>query len=217
MNLVELVKSKVKDDSGKLTDPDDYLTAITSALNRYSKVRPFPVVVDIPGTGANDCELPSDWLDGFSSVTSVEYPVDLVPEQILDRRDWKIYGTPSGKKLRLLNMKLPASEVLRLTYTVCHTEDSVSAVDLEADSDLAASVCCSMLSAASGQNSTPTIQADSVDYGSKTDQFRRLADFLESRYKGHLGIKDSDTVGAAMASAAPQDSGRTRLTHGRRG
>lgn len=215
MNLVELVKSKVKDGSGKLTDPDDYLSAVTEALNRYSKARPLEVVVDIPGDGGHDYGLPSDWLTGFSSITTLEYPVDQVPEQIVDRRDWKIYSSPTGSKLRILTAKPSATEMLRITYTVYHTEDSVPAVDLDAVGNMAASVCCSILAAAFGQSGEPTIQADSVNHGSKTDGFRRLADFLEGRYKAHLGIKDSDTTSAAMATAAPPDRSRIRLTHGR--
>ena len=216
MNLVDLVKSKVKDSSGKLTDPDDYLSAVTEALNRYSKARPFETVADIPGDGGHDYDLPSDWLDGFSTIPALEYPVDQVPEQIIDRRDWKIYSTPAGKKLRLLTVTPAADETLRITYTVYHTEDSVPAVDLEAVANLAASVCCIMLAAAFGQSSDSIIQADSVNYGSKADSFRRLAGSLEGRYKEHLGIKDSDTVTAAMATAAPPDSTRIRLTHGRK-
>lgn len=215
MDLVDLVKSKVKDSSKKLTDPDDYLSAITEALNRYSKVRPLPAVVDIPGDGGHDYDLPSDWLDDFSTITSLEYPVGSVPEQIVDRRDWKIYSTPAGRKLRLLAVNPAPDETMRITYSVCHTEDSVPAVDLDAVANLAASVCCSILSAAFGQSNNPIIQADSVNYGSKTDEFRRLADFLEGRYKEHLGIRSTDTVSAAMATAPPPDSSRIRMTHGR--
>jgi hypothetical protein len=58
--------------------------------------------------------------------------------------------------------------------------------------------------------------ADSVNYGSKTDEFRRLADSLEKLYKTHLGIRETDTAAAAMATAPPPDPVPARLTHARR-
>lgn len=216
MNLIDLIRAKVKDDSGKLTDPDDLLSAATEALNRYSKARPLEVVVDIPGSGSHDCDLPIDWVEGFSAILQVEYPVDRVPAVIIDRRDYSIYATPAGKKLRILIATPDADENIRQTYTIMHSEDSVPVVDLEAVANLAASICLRQLAAAFGQTGDSTIGADVVNYRSKADEFRRLADSFEGLYKSHLGIKDNDTVTAALVTAPAPDDGRTRLIHGRR-
>lgn len=215
--LIDYIRSKVKDDSGKITDPDDLLNAATEALNRYSKVRPHvPLPVDIPGSGSYDCDLPIDWIDGFSDMLQVEFPVDRVPANIIDRRDYSIYAGPTGKKLRILIAQPDTDEMVRQTYTILHSEDSVPAVDLEAVANLAASICLRQLAAAFGQTSDPTIQADTVNYRSKADEFRRLADSFEGLYKTHLGIRDNDTVAASMTVAPPPDSTRTRLISGSR-
>lgn len=206
--LIDIIRSKVKDDSGKLSDPDDLLSAATEALNRYSKFRPLQVVTDIPGSGGYDCDLPIDWVEGFSEILQVEYPVGRVPANIIDRSYYSVYAGPDGKKLRILIATPDADELVRQTYTVLHTEDSVPAADLEAVANLAASICFRQLAAAFGQTSDPTIQADVVNYRSKTDEFRRLADSLEERYKDHLGIKASDTTPAAMAVAPPPQNTR---------
>lgn len=210
MNLIDLIRSKVKDDSGKLSDPDDLTNSCTEALNRYSKVRPLEVVVDIPGGGTHDVDLPIDWIEGFSSVIQVEYPVDRVPAEIIPQRFCQIYASPTGKKLRVWTINPTADEMVRQTYTILHSEDSVPVVDLEAVANLAASICCRILANALGNTSDPTIQADVVNYRSKSGEFTRLADKLEGLYKAHLGIKDDDTVAASMVTATPPDTRRTR-------
>lgn len=206
--LIDLIRGKIKDDSGKLTDPDDLTSSATEALNRYSKARPLEVVVDIPGSGTHDVDLPIDWVEGFSSILQVEYPVDLAPANAIDRNDYTIYATPTGKKLRIIIATPDSDENVRQTYTILHSEDSVPIVDLEAVANLAASICLRQLAAAFGQTSDSTIQADTVNYRSKADEFRRLADSFEGLYKSHLGIKDNDTVAAASVVAAPPEDSR---------
>ena len=212
--LIDMIRPKIKDDSGKITDPDDLILAATEALNRYSKARPLEVVVDIPGAGTYDVALPIDWIDGFSNILQVEYPTDRVPANIIDRRDYSIYATPTGKVLRILIAQPDTDENVRQTYTILHSEDSVPACDLEAVANLAASICLRQLAAAFGQTSDSTIQADTVNYRSKADEFRRLADSFEKLYKTHLGIKDNDPVAAASVVAPPPDNTRMRLISG---
>lgn len=205
MNLIKLIRAKVKDDSGKLSDPADLFSAAAEALNRYSKARPLEVVADLPGTDSHDCALPAGWQDGFSTFVQVEYPIDSVPAEIIDRRFYQLYAAPAGKKLRIWNTNPTADEFVRLTYTTLHTEATVPSVDVEAVANLAASICLRQLAAAFGQTSDSTINADVVNYRSKSDEFRRLADSFESLYKAHLGITGNDTVAAASLTAPPPD------------
>lgn len=213
MALYDLTKGLVKDDSGKLSDPADYEQGIAAALKRYSKHRPRVAVADLPGTGGNDLDLPADWLPDFSAVTSCEYPVGNVPATLLDRDLWQLYSTPAVTRLRLLAAQPGATETVRITYTILHDEASVPESDLDALACLAAANCLRQLAAAFGQTSDPIIQADVVNYRSKSDEFRRLADSLEKQYKDHLGLKDSDTTPPAMVTARPPERRRTRLTH----
>lgn len=204
--LIDLIRGKIKDDSGKLTDPDDLVSAATEALNRYSKARPFEVVVDLPGSAGHDCDLPIDFIDGFSSILQVEYPVDRIPANIIDRADYSIYATPTGKRLRILIAAPAVDEFVRQTYTILHSEDSVPAVDLEAVANLAAATCCRQLAVAFGNTNDPIIQADVVNYRSKGDEYARRAKELETLYKNHLGVKDNDTVAAGMTTAPPPEN-----------
>ena len=82
-----------------------------------------------------------------------------------------------------------------------NTETTVPDNDLDAVANLAAANCLRRLAAVYGQTSDPTIMADSVNYRSKTDEFRRLADAFEQQYNDHLGIGKDAPVSAACAIA----------------
>lgn len=211
--LITLVQGKVKDTANRLTDPEDYNAAISEALSAYSRVRPVEAVADIPGTGGHDVDLPEGWQADFSGVLAVEFPIGTVPETCVDPRDYKLYRTPAGIKLRLITLTPAITDSIRLTYTLRHQDETtVPAGDIEAVANKAAAVCCRIISAGYGQSSEPLIQADSVNYGDKVDSYRRLADALEKQFNDHLGLGDDTPVQAAMATAAPPQR-RSRLTH----
>lgn len=212
--LTDLIRGKVRDAAADLVE-SDYLTALAEALKTYGRHRPRHLVADLPGNGSNDLPLPADWSDGVSSVVSIEYPVGQVPEILFDHGDWGYYRSPAGLQLRLLTAAPAVGESVRLLYTTLHTEATIPVIDEEAVANLAAAVCLRQLAARYAQTSDPTIAADVVNYRTKADEYRRLADSYDGRYRSHLGLKDTDTVPAAMVVAAPASGGRTRLTHGR--
>lgn len=211
--LYDLVTHKVKADSARLTEMDDYLPAIDAALARYSKHRPKEVAADLDGNGTRDLSLPEGWLPDFSRILAIEYPIGDEPETLLASDAWKFYRAPAGLKLRLLEDTPAVGEFVRVTFTVIRAEADVPVSDEDAVACLAASICLRTLAALYGQTSDPTIQADVVNYRSKTDEFRRLADSLEERFNAHLGIDPKGSAPAASAIAAPSKSDRTRLTH----
>lgn len=211
--LIERVRNKLKDDSQRLTDEADYWPAVEAALARYSKHRPLELTVDLAGTGGPDLALPEGWLADFSRVLAVEYPVGDCPESLLEEGEWSIYRTSEGHRLRLRWDKPETGESVRVTYTALRLEADVPVVDLDAVACLAASSCLRTLAALYGQSSDPTIAADVVNYRSKTDEFRRLADALEERFNTHLGIDPKGTAPAASAFGADPARYRFRMTH----
>jgi len=215
MNLYDLIKNLVKDSSGKLDDPTDYENNIAAAIKQYSKHRPLELCADIAGEDSPDIALPADWAPGFSTVSAIEYPIGDVPESLIDSRDWRFYKTPSALYIRFSDVRPASAEEVRLQYTGLHSEATIPVNDLDAVANLAASYCCRQLAAAFAQTNDPTIQADSVNYRSKSSEFTALANKLEGLFKSYLGIRDNDTTAAAMATAPPPDTKRPRLTHGR--
>lgn len=192
---------------------------IAAALERYSKHRPKVDVVDITGDGTHDYATPTGWIDEFSSIVSVEYPVGDVPESLLDADDYKIYQTTSAKKVRLINDAPPATETFRVSFTVPRTATTVPSGDVDAVAKLAASFCLEELANAFAQTGDSTIGADVVNYHSKSSEFAARAKRLMQLYKEHMGLKDGDT---APAAAVIRDfdqkypGGLDRLTHPRR-
>jgi hypothetical protein len=194
-------------------ETDDFTNAIDAALATYSKHLPKKVATDLAGDGTHDLELPADWVDEFSVIKSVEYPVDEVPAILIDKSDWMFYIATDGRVLRLLSDTPETGESVRITYTVPRLETDVRVIDEDAVASLAAANCCDVLANIFTQSGDSTISADSVDHRSKGDEFARRAKALRQRYFDHMGIKaDAPQPGISTVAEAPAD-GRIRLTH----
>lgn len=198
--------------------------AINAGLKKYSGHRPRIVVEDEVGNASFDYALTllADWVEGFSTIKSVEYPVDDTVEaaDILDEDAWQIYQKPAGKVLRLLENSPVATEDLRITYTAIHTctdaACSVPAYDEEALQILTAAIFCDMLAAYYSQTSDSTIQADSVDHKSKASEYSYRARAYRKIYYDHLGIKEGETPAASVTKGQDLLAGwGDKMTHGR--
>ena len=218
-NILDDVIALVKDDAGILTDPNDYESHVKTALARYSIDRPGSAVVDIVGDSGHDYDLPAGWVQGFSKVECIEYPVGNVPADYLDAGHFLIYREPTGDKLRLLSVTPTAAESFRVTYTVARTATSVLDNDVEPFKWLVAALCCEQLANSYTQTSDPSIKADSVDYNSKGREYASRATRLKKQYLNHLGLKDGPALKPASAildTNTAYPDGRPRLTHRRR-
>lgn len=215
MALIDSVVSKVKDDSGRLTVTDDYQPAITAALERYSVHRPREVVVDVTGTGGHDVTLPASWVDEFSTLRSVEYPVDEVPAEFLTVDEWTVYNSPAGKVLRLVGDTPAETDSLRLTITVPRAEAQIKTGDTDAVASLAASFCLDTLANLFASANDPTIMADVVNYRTKSVEYASRAKALRRLYRDHVGI-DEDGGAPASMTVVPPPAGGIGLTHWRR-
>ncbi|WP_298434571.1 hypothetical protein [Geobacter sp.] len=210
-----LITAKIRDASGELKE-SDLLAALTEALKCYSKHRPLPLCADIPGQDGADIPRPDDWAEGISTIELIEYPIGKVPESLIDSRDWRFYRAPSGIFIRFATITPASTEQVRVLYGGLHTEATLPVADEEAVANLAAAVCLRQMAARYGQTSDPTIGADVVNYRSKTDEFRRLAQAYEEAANAHLGIGTKTDTAPASVTAPRPDSKRVRLTHWRR-
>lgn len=198
---------------------ESYDRHIAAALSRYSKHRPGSDVADITGDGTHDYDLPDAWVDEFSSIVSIEYPIGEVPESLMDEDDYKIYRTADAKQIRLLSDAPAVTESFRVTFTVPRGATTVPDGDVDALSMLAASFCLEELANAFAQTGDSTINADVVNYRSKSSEFSSRAKRLLQLYKEHMGLKDNDTVPAAAVIRDVDQKypgGLDRLTHPRR-
>jgi hypothetical protein len=216
-DILSKVIAIVKDDSGKITN-DDYDRNISAALKRYSKHKPDTAVKDITSPGGHDIDLPDGWSVDFSIITALEHPVENVPASILDTESYGTYQSPSGKKIRLIDDILSSGEKVRVSFTIIRTAETMPEIDINALSNLAASLCLEDLANAYLQTSDPTITADVVNYRSKSSEAAARAKKLMQLYKDHMGLKENDTTPPASAVVDLDEKypgGLERLTHPR--
>lgn len=203
-----------------IEEPDSVNSAINTAIAIYSKHRPAESVKAVTGNAGHDYDAPSGWVDEFSRIIRIEYPVDEVPAEYLDEDDFTIYSGPSGKKIRLIADTPAATEAFNITFTIPRTEATIPAPDEDAVANLAAAICLEMLANAFTQTSDSTIGADAVNYRSKGYEFGQRAKALRKLYSEHMGIKEDDIVPAAIAvrdmDGMNYPGGSGRLTHSRR-
>ena len=212
------VIATVRDDSQKLVNPDDYDRAINAALRKYSLHRPDYATTDIAGNGTHDLALPTGWVDGYSMISSAEYPIGQVPSELLANDEVDIYRSPTALKIRLRDVAPAAAESVRLTFTIQRSAATVPDNDIDAVAWLSAALCCEDLANAFAQSTDSSIAADSVDYRDKSQKFASRAKRLMQLYKEHLGLKDNDTVTPASVVSdidVGYPGGGGRLTHPR--
>lgn len=205
----------------------DKILAIGQAIKEHSKHKPLVIVEDFDGDGGFDYAISelASWSDGFSVIKQVEYPVDDDDEtpNILQDDAWMIYQKPAGKYLRFLEDSPAADEDIRLTYTALHTctdtACTVETFDEEAVQALAAAYFCDMLSAYYAQTGDSTINADSVDHKSRSQEYAARAKRYRKIYFDHLGVEEGKTTAASVTR--DQDIGESasygdRITHPRK-
>lgn len=217
---------------GKLVSGDlplgetEKVLAIDNAIKDHSRNRPLVVVEDETGTGAFDyaISLLASWINDFSGIQSVEYPVDDddANPNLLDEDEWVIYEKPAGKYVRFLSATPETTETFRVTYTTIHTctdtACTVAAADIEAVQLLAASYFCTFLAVYYAQSQDSTISADSVNHKSKSAEYAARAKTYAAMYKNLMGLKDSDVTPPASAVISLSQNypgGQDRLTHPR--
>lgn len=215
--LLAKVMALVKDVSSKLT-ASDFSQMISQALRQYSRVKPNEAAVDVTGNGTHDYPVSgiTGWVDEFSQVRSIEYPVDSVPAELLDEGDFEIYLATTGRALRLLSAEPQASETFRVTFTLPRTSATIASNDQDAVATLAASLCLEVLATRYLDTADPDMAADVVNYRSKSDEASRRAKAYAKIYGDHVGIKDNEGVAAASAVAdlsVGYPGGGDRLTH----
>jgi hypothetical protein len=215
----------LKEQAGDL-DPEDKSAAIQNAVSAHSKYKPRSRIHDFNGDGAAFDFLLSGAAGfevGFSKVLSVEFPAGERVPVYLEDEDWTIYeAATETPKLRLLAATPGATEKVRVRYTVRHSVDAAAGTipdgDFEAVGHYAAHFALDALANRYTQTQDSTIQADSVDHRSKSQEARSNANKEEGEYFQHLGIKPGD-VGAAIAFKDYDVNypwGGDRLTHPRR-
>lgn len=215
-DLQALVADKIRDVAAEIS-ADERGRAIESGVVRYSQDRPRRFTDPVVTAAATHLALPSDWDPNFSRLEKVE-----VAEGD-DSRDIsaEIRRVLGSDRIQLLESVTIGTE-LYVTFTLPHVlteeDDSIPSLDRGAVANWAAAELLDQRAVLKTADIVPTIDADSVDHGSKSGDFARRAKDLRQRYFDHLGIDPKRNVAAsAIVDLDRGDQrGYDRLTHPQR-
>lgn len=176
--------------------------AIDSAIVILSRIKPRIAIVDFTGNNsAYDFTLPSSWVEGFSTVLSVEYPSGKQSPIYIKTFEYRMYQSATGTiKFRLVNDTPSATDTVRVSYSapweIDSTSSTVLAQDVRAVVDLAASICAQELSAKAAQTQVRSLDADAINYLAKVDHWSSISKRLESSFKRHVGVSEDSWIKA---------------------
>lgn len=226
--LYDMVVSHLQDDAGIL-DSDDVNEAITSAiLNVYSHLNPYERLYTYTGDGSAQriyLSALTSWMDGFSTVESVEYPLAANPPTYLQRGDDWWYGQDATGKYIGINVVIESAVEAYFIYNGLHDADgdSLSDIGKRQVAFLAAGFALEKVGAYYLQHRNSYAGDASVEFDSRSDQAsRRARDYMALFYSFFGGDGKSLSAGTGPAFVRVQadlkvDPNRpvsSRLTHG---
>lgn len=229
-DFVAAIPDVLSDDTGRLTSS---LAALCqrAIIERYSQDAPLEIVSDIAGNGTNYLPLPVApgtgtlpvWESNFSIIRQIEFPIGQQPPELVLDSDFRIYRTPGAADQILINFDTPGTdESIRVAWSARHLVDgsTVPDKDFYAVVDFAASLGAERLASFYVGTGDSTIQADVVNYRSKSQEMLNVAKVLRKRYYNHMGIEEGSAgeveSGPAFATGNQflnQNSGVSRLVH----
>lgn len=189
-----VVQSIIQDGAQKLT-VNSRFDAIRDAVAEHAHLIPFTRRRSIFGTGSAILATPTGWVDEFSAVQRIEYPLGTNPPTYLQSSDWTLISSPTASttyQIQFLSLSLATAQRVNLEWTIPHTIDESTSTIPEAQfrpvAWLASSYALLQLSAFYNQSGDSTISIDSQDAGSKGRDYLALARELRSRYRLWFGL-----------------------------
>ena len=234
------IRNKLLDTDGTnpLIDDSQLGQAMDSAVEEYSRDRPWLAVAALSGDGsAVDFVLPGRWVRGMSTIREIEYPTGNQPRTIVESQEYEIVesvlGTQPTRKLHFVTgTPESGTENILVRYTTRHVHtdelDTVPAQDLDALCMLAGAYGALSLAAKAASSQDPTINVDGVNRGpDETSRWLKVADALRAAYARAMGLSMGNGKDGALGSSVAAgftfkdwdtdlSSGADRVFHGRR-
>ncbi len=192
------VGQSVQDTAGKV-DAAATIAFIQQAVRQYSKDRPRIRDAEFTGDAIlQEFPVPAGWIKGFSTMQTLEFPVDEVPIRRRDLQDnLVIVQKGDVEKVQLIFTTLAVAEKARVTYTALHTVDAgtstIQDTDFDAVSDLAAHYVCLALAGFYQEETDSALAVDVVAGASRADGFRAQAASLMKTYIEHMTESEVET------------------------
>jgi hypothetical protein len=185
--------------------------AVDTAINSYSRLRPNVEVADLEGDGSTQSfSMPSDYQYPFSNVLSIEYPYGEIPPVELGPEYYSIYMDTDGEKIVFHNA-IASGESARVKYTCLHSisddETTIPSADWAAFLYLSAYHLANYAVGYYGSTTRATLSADVVNYRTKSDEWRSIAEHFYRSFQGAMGMKVGDTVRSGLVVASLKRDG----------
>lgn len=209
-NVLASVKAVLRDttataDARLLTDAE-ITENITKGTYRYSHDRPLEKVVTLTANGTIYTDLPAEFTDGFSSILRLESPLDHIPPQWVDARDYIIQhgdSNTAAHKIRWTRVAPTSGDSIRLYYTThrAYAANANQTTVLDHDHfpvvDLIVSICAGDIGNKYARAHEPILGADTVDYGSKSKEWADIAAMYMERYRAGIGVSENEKPAAS--------------------
>ena len=240
--IADKIRAPVKTRCKELTkgfEDSEIDEGIRAGVLVYSRYRKRIAVSTISGDAGYDYPINSTnlpgYIDGFSFINDIEFPYSSTQADpnFLERDDWTLYDDGTNLNVRFITATPAASEQIRFNYDIPRLDDVDDAVDIIAGvkavivdtdffavCDIAAAAVLRQIAAKLIATGDSTLQADVVNYRSKSAECTRLAEELTKAYSTHMGL-DDDAEGARGASVDVDFDtefafGTDHITHPRR-
>lgn len=194
--IVELVLEAITDD---LFRTETAKKLVEQAVEIFSRDRPLQKTVEFVGDGKTfQFQLPEDFLDGFSSVQAVEYPVDSRLPCFLPQEEFIVLNVAGKPFLRLVILTPKVGERIRVFYTTIHslteTNSTIPSHLKTAVVNKACELACRFLAGQYLKMFSPGIVAEPIDYGKKAEDYLRLAASYRDAYRAIIGSLEAQPV-----------------------
>ncbi len=209
----KMLEDMVRDDS--TTSQADQDLALEIGLLKYSKDVPRKITDPVTSDGTDLVDLPEGWQNDFSKLINVRVAEG---QELVDFGEWQLVDVIGGQQVKVQYIQPPGGDVY-ITYTFPHELDyettTVPKVDKIAVCYWAAAWLLDQLSTQYAGHQQTMLDADAVDWQSKSKDFAGRAKLHRSQYHEHLGTQQGKiTASGVIVDLDQTDSrGRDRLIH----
>lgn len=210
----DILNDMVRDTDGTITDAE-IITALGVGSLKYSKDRPRTVKETVTSDGSRYVDLPASWIKDFSKLIDVR---KLDDGGLVNWTKYELYNGVSGDQILVVS-PLAAGEDIYIDFTFPHTLDEVSTTIPEIDQIAvcywAAAHLLDQLAAHYTGHKSSLIQADTVDWHSKSRDYAYRAKAQRGLYFDHMGIKQGKiaAAGTVVDLDLKNSRGRDHLFH----
>lgn len=170
-------------------DSDDYDRHILSALDIFSKDYPHIILASITGDGTYLYATPTGWINEFSQIISIEFPIGESPPNYLFNDRFETINTATGTWKILLKDDAPsATQTFKVRFTGQRDATIIPVGYIEVFHWLVSALACTELATIYVNTTDSSIAADASNPFEAADGYANRAAVYMQMYKNYMGI-----------------------------